>query len=212
MPRVSLPHRIYQLGPNDPALLGRPTSTAKAAADLRQAHAMLEQLHSAPCELGTTKILFKRMPVAGISHDINSLVRSLAVAWRDGRQLVLLPPTAAKRAKLRRTAGEVGVHRPWHWLPEGVPLSSLLHPSACQRRLRRTQPGLMDAIGNGTDALHFSCNISATCERGLIKDHDVAQKWFVEINTQAIPKVLTTFLVRINGQLARSIRAHPALM
>ena len=227
MPRVSLPHRIFQLGADDPALFGLPTSNA--ATDLRKAHALLESLHSGPCELGKTKILFKRMPAAGISHDLNSVVRAMAVAVRDQRQLVLLPPSAANRRKLLRLAGDLNERRPWHWLPDGVPLSSLLHFSSCQKKLRRLHPGALDALGNSTDATKSNCNVSQICggalvkTRGLTKDNDVSNVWFVEIHPISIPKafrrngilwwfqVLTTFLVRINGPLARSIRTHNAM-
>ncbi|KAL3907670.1 MAG: hypothetical protein SGPRY_010092 [Prymnesium sp.] len=215
MPLARLPHRIFQLARDDPALFG--SHNPHAPSHLASAFSLLESLHRAPCELGKTKLLFKRLPLAGISHDINSIIRSLAVAVRDERQLVLLPPSASAREKMRRVAGRLDENRPWHWLPSHVPLSSLFHFSSCQTAMARDHPGMLDTLGNASDAsARFRCG-GQVCGVGLVKDHDVTQKWFVEIHANSIPKpfrangllwwfqVLTTFLVRITGTLAASI-------
>ena len=215
---TSFPHRIFQLSSKQ--IEGVPSSDPHQS--LRAAYELLESQHSHPCS-SKTKLLFKRMPPAGISHDINSIVRSLAVAIRDGRQLVILPPTAKTRAILQPVAGMLSERRPWHWLPEGVPLSSVLHLSNCQRRLRRSSPGALNIMGNATDAVEAALLLFPNRSKAHMKDHDVHNKWFVEINTVAIPKefrkngllwwfqVLTTFLVRINGPLARSIGLHASM-
>ena len=218
----SMPHRIYQLAHKEIRGISSPDA---AAADLRAAHELIAARHNSPCH-PRTKLLFRRIPAAGISHDINSLVRSLAVAVRDERQLVLLPPMAKTRARVLPVAGVLSERRPWHWLPAVVPISSVFHLSTCHRRLQHAYPGALDVLGNATDAVAAASKLGlpfSNRSREYAKDHDVANKWFVEINTLAVPKAfrrngllwwfqaLTTFLVRISGQVARSIGEHPSM-
>ena len=101
------------------------TPTNEPQHELQAAHAWLALNHLAPCR-PDAPLLFKRWPTFGVSNDLNIVVRSFAFAVGAERQLVLLPPRTVDRAKVRALAGELGVHRPWHWLEAGVPTASQL--------------------------------------------------------------------------------------
>lgn len=198
--------------------------TSNATQDALDAWRFLRELHERPCNLSHSTILWKRMPSTGVSNDLNGVVRSFAIAVRDRRQLVLLPPTNKVRRGLQnRTGGMLSMERPWHWLSEGTPLSSILHPSSCQLELERTHSQVLDEMG----AQPESASISAATRLGIrisqSKDHDVSNRWFVEIGAPAVParfqrhgmlwwfQMLTVFLVRITGGLAEQLRSHPAM-
>ena len=199
---------------------------ASSSSALRAAYAHLSRIHHLPCT-NDTKMLFKRLPTYGVSNDLNSLVRAFAAAIRDERQLVLLPPTASERAKVEPHAGLLDARRPWHWLEAGVPLASLVEPSACQRALLRRHAAALDALGNTTDNMEPRKNLARFGLAGLsgrVRDHAVHVRWRVDYTNQVIPsafrrhgllwwfQVLTTFLLRVRGPLAKRLASHPALV
>ena len=211
------------------AIRGTTTSPAAGRRDLRRALLHLRDRHEGPCNLATTRILWKRMGTAGVSNDLNSVVRSLAVAIRDSFQLVLLPPSLAVRERLRVDSGvHLSQDRPWHWLDERMPLSSVLRPSSCQRLLQEQHAHVLDALGaNSSDA-----RVNAARLLGLgssqSRDHDqVNHLWYVELQLDGyypvVPQrfrrhgmlwwfaALTTYLIRVKGRLAQRLRSHPAM-
>ena len=63
------------------------TETGNATKTLEHAYAYLDALHDAPCA-PPVKVLFTRMPMFGVSNDLNSLLVVLAKAVRERRQLI----------------------------------------------------------------------------------------------------------------------------
>ena len=209
-------------------------ASLNASGDLHLAYAHLETLHSAPCE-PPARILFARLGTAGVTNDINEAVRALALAAKQGRQLVLLPPERPARDRIRKVAGEVNVHRPWHWLPPELPLDLLLHPSACQRHLMRTNADALEAIGydaNGCmvrgDGKCLAEIANATGLAPLLPNFFRMHPTNNEVSLKHFPprlwerglwrngmlwwfQVLTTFLVRVRGDLARRLDQKSAL-
>lgn len=134
------------------------TETGNATKTLEHAYAYLDALHDAPCA-PPVKVLFTRMPMFGVSNDLNSLLVVLAKAVRERRQLIILPPTAKERERIRNLAGALTVQRPWHWLEDGMPLDSVVHLSRCQRHLQEQMPSVLDMLGNATNAEPLAARI-----------------------------------------------------
>ena len=208
---------------DEESLRGVPSPDPLAA--LAQAYAYLDKIHEAPCvDHRSITVLFKRVPTYGVSNDLNSIMRAFAVATRDRRQLVLLPPSSSARRKVEAIAGAVHFQRPWHWLEAGVPLASVLHPSACQTALAATHADALEALGaNDTDAERLVEQVGLWRLRGRCRDYDTRNRWNLDLAPLVIPdnfrsngmvwwmQVLTTYLLRVNGELASRVRGHPAM-
>ena len=203
-------------------MIGTPSSDPTG--DLSTAYQYLDAIHLQSCGNSAVRILFKRLPTFGVSNDLNSIVRSLAVAIRDRRQLVLLPPSAKNRAKVRKIAGELSIRRPWHWLGAGIPLASLIYPSACQQELERSSSVSMDALGaNGSDAERLVPLLGLASLSGRCRDYDARNRWNLDLAPRVIPErfrtngmlwwlqVLTTYLIRLRPPLADLLNQHPAM-
>ena len=188
-PVMNLPQRINQL--TDASIVGKPTADPNA--EMQSAYAYLEALHRAPCNGNKSTVLWKRMPTNGVSNDLNTVIRSFAIAVSERRQLVLLPPTAASRAALpsRAAASSLDAVHPWHWLGNSLPLSTILHPSSCHERLLREYPNALDRIGaNASDASKVAAGLGLPEFAGRrSKDHTMHNKWFIELSvSRHIPK------------------------
>lgn len=207
---------------DDVSVVGVPSPDPTGA--LVDAFTYIDTIHRQPCRHRGVRLLFKRLPTYGISNDLNSLVRSLAVALRDRHQLVLLPPSARERAKVRHLAGELNVKRPWHWLEDGIPLESLIYPSACQRELEMSHPTALDALGaNNTAVEQLVSSVGLAHFSARCRDYDSRNRWNLDLAPRVIPdrfrsygmlwwmQVLTTYLIRVRAPLANRIRLHPSL-
>jgi len=201
---------------------GEPTSDP--AAELKAAHAFLAAAHAAPCR-PDTPLLFKRWPTFGVSNDLNILVRGLAFAIGSGRQLVLLPPNAEGRAKVRPVAGELGTARPWHWLQPGLSTSTLVEPSSCQSFLDEHKSTALDALSaaqNAADLLLLARLNVSNASRCSDFDASDVMRGPIEFTSRWVPapfqrhgtlwwfQALTTFLIRPRGALADLLKRHAA--
>ena len=219
-----------------PLMVSGVEETGNATVTLQRTYAYLARVHEARCE-PPVKLLFARMPTFGVSNDINSVVLAFAKAIRESRQLVILPPTAERRRYLLPLAGRFNADRPWHWLGTDVPLNTLLHYSACQRYLSRRMPEVLDMLGNSTNAETLAEQIPELAKlspydwdvrRGHVSGFHVTLTFippWLQIASDGHQRkrplwkygllwwfeVLTNFLIRIRGELARRLRTHPAL-
>ena len=220
-----LPQRIGQL--TDGEIVGtRLSDPIRAHVALYEAHAYIDKIHRHECN-ADARVLWKRMPTRGVSNDLNSVIRSFAISVRDERQLVILPPSLEMRKHLPRHK-PLHAHHPWHWLSEGVPLSAILHPSACQDYLLHGHADALNMLGaNESDA----SSTKRTRAVGLAafagprsRDHNAVNKWFVELRPKDIPRpfrshgmlwwfrALTTYLVRVRDPIAHALQRHPAML
>ena len=132
-----------------------PRQAMNGAHQLDRAYRHIESIHLAPC----SRALVYCMGLRGISNDLNAAVRALWLALSEGRQLVI--------------PGES-----WHWLDEATPLSDVLVPSRCQRRLRQRRRRRVDAAscsianaslhaGSWHNGSWHTCEAAAVVQRQL---------------------------------------------
>ena len=202
------------------------TSAGLHAALVATATAHVDDIHRAKCT-PVTPIMIARMDCHGVGEDLNQVVRMLAVAITQRRQLVLLPPPPAQaRGECKLPASVVlGATQPWHWLAgQSIPLESLLVLSSCHVELLRREPKLMQALarsnaGNATaTALSLGASSFAAAAResaSLWRSHLAVSKHVPRIfQRQGLLwwfQILTTYIVRIRGPLAHMLQVHPAM-
>lgn len=222
------PRRFHILPP--PQLAGTEDGSEDA---LRQAYAHIDAVQRKRCEPGRTLLAVQRLTVLGVANDINYVVRGLAVAMRDSRQLLLLPPARTPEGRNAKWSGDrtslvAGrtIERAWHWL-DGLPGSShrsIFWPSACQELFEDTDRARLGAFNE----LARNVSTAAAAERvglgGKVFDTALALRSLARgISLSDVPapfraygvlwwwQALTTYLVRVRGPLADRVRGHPAL-
>lgn len=152
--------------------------------DLRDAYLYLTRIHDAPCNK-RAQILWRRMTAWGVSNDLNQMIRSLAVAVRDGRQLVILPSKKRNRADVLNSTGvRLTVKKPWHWLGPGLSLGSVLHLSSCQRLLQVAEPAALDSMGYSLSDAAVAASRLGLAVANRSRDHDMHNRCTTPSPTQ----------------------------
>ena len=220
-------HHDIHSGPDRTLINGKPSTMSLLHQSLVDAaDAYIRSVQRAPCT-NETKVLFAHMDFHGIGNDINMAVRAFQVAMIMERQLVFLPPSVRDRSdasnKWMRSL-RLDAEQPWHWLAgAGLPLSSLLVPSSCQKHLGLTGQNILQLVSDGSES-----DPAITLTR--IGRADLAQRsrlwkpiWRVGLHAGAIPapfrqqgllwwfQVLTNYLVRVRAPLSTIIEHHPAM-
>jgi len=206
---------------------GHPTTlNGLHAALVAAATAHIDSVHRAECT-PTTPLMFARMDCHGVGEDINQVVRMLAVALSQRRQLVLLPPTphtARVECKVPDSLPLSAV-QPWHWLSgQSLPLESVFVLSACQTELLRRQPMVMERLAQSSAGNLTLTAVSLGAASLAAVGRESSSLWRSHLAvSRHVPRlfqrqgllwwfqVLTTYLVRIRGPLARMLQAHPAM-
>ena len=168
-----------------------------------------------------------RMPAFGAANDINFLVKALhwCLLWglgggrRRALQMVLVPPDPEVLATLGMRAD---VHRPWHWLREH-PLSEVFRVSQCQRQLLRDNSSWLQAVATRglTPALRAAVSFRATivappttstgrCNRVSLP-RGFEASYAPSMDCSWWWSVLTTYLLRIDGNLEELLKQQLAL-
>ena len=204
---------------------GRPSTIPllhQSIADAAEAYIHLRQTYTCTNE---TKLLFARFDTHGIGNDINLAVRALATAMIQERQVIFLPPTQQERKETQWLQDmQLDAERPWHWLAgAGMPLSSLIVESACQKAFAADGRGLLRLLAdaNETDPTSKLVKMGLT---GMAKRSRCWKPiWRVGLHSGVIPapfrsqgllwwfQALTNYLIRIRAPLSFAIDRHPAM-
>ena len=172
-----------------------------------------------------TKLLFARIDTHGFGNDVNLLVRALATAMIQERQLILLPPTMAERRDtpwLHRMG--LDAERPWHWTAgAGLPLGSLVVESACHKAFRTDKSGLLQILAEANE----SDPTVTLYRRGYLALNQRSRTWKpiwrVGLHAGVIPtpfraqgllwwfQALTNYLIRVRAPLSFAISSHPVM-
>lgn len=192
--------------------------------------AHVDSLHRARCT-DVTPVLFVRLDCHGVGGDLNSAVRGLAAAVDERRQMVLLPPEPSKRSSQHLPAGlNLTVREPWHWLAgQGLPLETVFVKSACHRRLERRMPEVLEAIAQSDELAQRTAQrlgqhrlANASKDFGQHMGTISAGNWRKGMRLRMVPppfqrqgllwwfQVLTSYLVRVRGELRERLQAHRA--
>ena len=175
---------------------------------IAEAYAFIEATHLAPCR--RTAVTLMCPGTRGIANDLNAVVRALWLSVLEGRQLVI--------------TGD------WHWLDRETPLSDVLIPSRCQRRLLEASPADREQLScrNGSRGFHaltarppHEC-LAATRARGLFSAGDVRCATHGTrgdaLSERDVPaqfrmhgvlwwtQILSTYLLRIRGHAAARLQ------
>ena len=186
-----------------------PATTSRSAA----AFELIAASQRRPCR----DVCFVRMPAFGAANDINYLVKALhwCVLWglrgrrRQSLQMVLIPPDPETLATLNMLAD---VRRPWHWLREHE-LSDAFRISECQEQLLRDNSSWLHEVA--THGLTPTLRAAVAFRTTIVAPPTAATG---RCNAKSLPRefeasytprmdcswwwsILTTFLLRISGQL-----------
>ena len=191
---------------------------------LHSAHEWIHLKHTAQCHHSTPKY-FASMASAGIGNDLNQAVRSLAIAFYRGRQLVLLPPRGGHRSKLSPdTQKTLDIYHPWHWL-QNAPLTAILRPSSCQALMTGEFAAASAALSDAAPEVP-AAKVFRTLGLLGLANSSVSQStnhWRVGLEGGFIPQqfrsmgllwwfqALTTYFIRFRKPLRQRLLGHPAL-
>ena len=182
-------------------------ATAAATAAVSEAYSYIEAVHLAPCRRAAVTLMCPG--TRGIANDLNAVVRALWLSVLERRQLVV--------------TGD------WHWLNGETPMSDVVIPSRCQRRLSEASPADQEQLScrNGTRGFHavraqppHDC-LAATRARFLfsgdvrcathgtrgdaLSERDVPAQ-FRRHGVLWWMQVLSTYLLRIRGHAAARLQ------
>ena len=191
----------------------------------------IESLHRARCT-ENTPLLFVRLDCHGVGGDLLSAVRGFAAAVDERRQMVLLPPTPSRRRSEKLPAWlNLTAREPWHWLVgHGFSLDTVFVKSACQKRLEKRAPEVLEAIAQSEELAHLTARrlgyerlANASKDFGQHAGAIGSSSWRKGVRLRIVPsqfrrqgilwwyQVLTSYVVRIRGALRDKLEQHPAM-
>ena len=197
------------------------------------AHEHVHAIHRAECVLGRTALMFAEVDCSGLGGDLAGAVRVFAIATQQRRQLVLLPPPNHTRVRSGLPPDvRLSLAQPWHWFAgdpgsgiDDLPFDSIFHKSACQELFeqRPSARPLLEAIAQGEDIRAAAVRLGFPEVANTARRYGIGNSWRIGLTPKYIPppfsqqgllwwfQVLTTYLLRVRGPLARLVRAHPAM-
>ena len=191
----------------------------------------VESLHRTRCT-ENTPLLFVRLDCHGVGGDLLSAVRGLAAAVDERRQMVLLPPTPSRRRSEKLPAWvNLTAREPWHWLVgHGLSLDTVFVKSACQKRLERRMPEVLEAMAQSEELAHLTARrlghdrlANASKDFGQHAGALGSSSWRKGVRLRIVPsqfrrqgilwwyQVLTSYVVRIRGALRDKLVHHQAM-
>ena len=191
----------------------------------------IDSLHHVRCT-ETTPLLFVRLDCHGVGGDLLSVVRGLAAAVDERRQMVLLPPPPSRRRSEKLpTWVNLTAREPWHWLVgQDLPLDTVFVKSACQKRLERRMPDVLEAIAQSEELAHKTARMlghdrlaNASKDFGQHFGTIGSSSWRKGVRLRIVPspfrrqgilwwyQVLTSYVVRIRGGLREKLVQHRAM-
>ena len=179
----------------------------------------INAVHRNPCVTGVGFSLV-RLGAAGVANDINYLVKMLhftlmhARAVRRPFQLIMLPPAGSS----------LSVTHPWHWL-QAHGLSNIFRLSSCHEHLLQHNVSWLEEMHRELPKVSRVARVKLYPR--LYPGHPVVELEHVGISWQdpgPLPRwlsglgrrwwwsMLTTYLIRIEGELEAQLMAQPSLL